>query len=120
MEARKAEQRERERAARASSQSEDFQPFTTSWGLPTSQAGARSNGVKETPVASSLNSPAPAPAAPVVWTNAAKVPVAKKTMKEIQEEEERKRKLAKEKEKETVAAAARRAHADATTKVSME
>ncbi|TBU26370.1 hypothetical protein BD311DRAFT_726243 [Dichomitus squalens] len=119
LEARKAEQRERERAeraARVSSQSEDFQPFTTSWGLPTSQAGARSTSVKESPVASPFSGSAPAPAAPVVWTNAAKVPVAKKTMKEIQEEEERKRKQAREKEKETVAAAARRAHADTTTK----
>ena len=125
LEARKAEQRERERAeraARTSSQSEEFQSFTTSWGLPTSQAGTRSNsnGPKETPVAaSSFNAPAPVSPAPAVWTNAAKAPVAKKTMKEIQEEEERKRKLAKEKEKESMATAARRGYADTTTKVSM-
>ena len=61
-------------------------------------------------------SPAPAPAAPVVWTNAAKAPVAKKTMKEIQEEEEKRKKLAA-KEKESMAAAARRAYAESTSKV---
>ncbi|KAI9059585.1 hypothetical protein FKP32DRAFT_1668552 [Trametes sanguinea] len=40
LEARKAAERERERAARAaaSAQADDFQPFTASWGLPTSQA----------------------------------------------------------------------------------
>ena len=103
-EARKAEQRERERAeraARTSSQSEEFQSFTTSWGLPTSQAGTRanSNGPKEAPVVTSaFSAPAPVSPAPAVWTNAAKAPVAKKTMKEIQEEEERKRKLVKEKD----------------------
>ncbi|PIL30875.1 hypothetical protein GSI_07044 [Ganoderma sinense ZZ0214-1] len=121
-EARKAEQRERERAERAvrtSSQSEDFQSFTTSWGLPTSQAGTRSNsnGPKEAPVVvSPFNAPVPVAPSPAVWTNAAKSPVAKKTMKEIQEEEERKRKLAKE--KESMAAAARRGYADTTTKPS--
>lgn len=125
VEARKAEQRERERAervARTSSQSEEFQSFTTSWGLPTSQAGTRSNsnGPKEVPVtALPFSAPAPVAPAPAVWTNAAKTPVAKKTMKEIQEEEERKRKLAKEKEKESMAAAARRGYADTTTKVSV-
>lgn len=117
-EGRKAAERERERAARAS-QSEDFQPFTASWGLPTSQAGARAtNVVKETPATSPFATPAPAPAAPAVWTNAAKAPAAKKTMKEIQEEEERRKKQAA-KEKETVAATARRAYAETTTKVSL-
>ncbi|RPD81564.1 hypothetical protein L226DRAFT_548817 [Lentinus tigrinus ALCF2SS1-7] len=120
LEARKAAERERERAARASSQSEDFQPFTTSWGLPTSQAGARAAGtVKETPAASPFSATAAAstPTTPAVWTNAAKAPAAKKTMKEIQEEEERRKKLAA-KEKESMAAAARRGYADTTTKAS--
>ncbi|KAI1786298.1 hypothetical protein LXA43DRAFT_1034392 [Ganoderma leucocontextum] len=126
LEARKVEQRERERAervARANSQSEEFQSFTTSWGLPTSQAGTRSNsnGPKENPVvASPFNAPAPVSPALAVWTTAAKSPVTKKTMKEIQEEEERKRKLVKEKEKESMAVAARRGYADTTTKVSVE
>ncbi|KAI8983348.1 hypothetical protein BD414DRAFT_490651 [Trametes punicea] len=120
LEARRAAERERERAARAaaSAQAEDFQPFTTSWGLPTSQAGARSNhnGTKETPAASPFaGASSPAPATPV-WTNATKAPVAKKTMKEIQEEEERRKKLAAAKEKETMAAAARRGYAETTTK----
>ncbi|TFK88525.1 hypothetical protein K466DRAFT_488754 [Polyporus arcularius HHB13444] len=116
LEARKAAERERERAARASTQSEDFQPFTASWGLPTSQAGARAAGaVKDTPAASPFSPAASTPSTPAVWTNAAKVPAAKKTMKEIQEEEERRKKLAA-KEKESVAAAARRAYADTTTK----
>ncbi|KAI0666236.1 hypothetical protein C8Q78DRAFT_1109225 [Trametes maxima] len=117
-EARKAAERERERAARAaaSTQVDDFQPFTASWGLPTSQAGARANNaVKETPATSPFNAPSPA-AAPPVWTNAAKAPVAKKTMKEIQEEEERQKKAAAAKEKETMASAARRGYAETTTK----
>lgn len=118
LEARKTAERERERAARASSQSEDFQPFTTSWGLPTSQAGARASGAaKETPAASAFSAAATSTSTtPAVWTNAAKVPTTKKTMKEIQEEEERRKKLAA-KEKETAAAAARRGYADTTTKV---
>ncbi|KAI0719107.1 hypothetical protein C8T65DRAFT_706478 [Cerioporus squamosus] len=95
-----------------------LQPFTASWGLPTSQAGARTaSAVKDTPAASPFSAAAAAstPATPAVWTNAAKVPAAKKTMKEIQEEEERRKKLAA-KEKESMAAAARRGYADTTTK----
>ncbi|OSD05784.1 hypothetical protein PYCCODRAFT_1405668 [Trametes coccinea BRFM310] len=119
LEARKAAERERERAARAaaSAQADDFQPFTASWGLPTSQAGARNNNnaAKETPAASPFAAASPAPAPPV-WTNAAKAPVAKKTMKEIQEEEERRKKLAAAKEKESMAAAAKRGYAETTTK----
>ncbi|KAI0367506.1 hypothetical protein BV20DRAFT_970473 [Pilatotrama ljubarskyi] len=119
-EARKAAERERERAARAaaSAQAEEFQPFTASWGLSTSQAGAAAranNGVKETPAASPFAATSPTPATPV-WTNATKAPVAKKTMKEIQEEEERRKKLAAAKEKETMATAARRGYAETTTK----
>ena len=118
LEVRRAAERERERAARAS-QSEDFQPFTASWGLPTSQAGARAPpAIKETPVASPFAAPSPASNTPAVWTNATKAPAAKKTMKEIQEEEERRKKQAA-KEKESMAAAARRAYADTTTKVSV-
>ncbi|KAI0638961.1 hypothetical protein C8Q77DRAFT_1078578 [Trametes polyzona] len=121
-EARKAAERERERAARAAAaaaQAEDFQPFTASWGLPTSQAGARAsnNAVKETPAASPFAASPATPSAPTpVWTNATKAPVAKKTMKEIQEEEERRKKLAAAKDKETMAAAARRGYAETTTK----
>ncbi|KAH9947959.1 hypothetical protein B0H21DRAFT_299287 [Amylocystis lapponica] len=116
LEARKAAERERDRAARAATgpvtQSEDFQPFTTSWGLPTSQAGtARPSAAAKDPNASPLGT---SPATPV-WTNASKPPVAKKTMKEIQEEEEKQKKHAT-KEKETVAAAARRAYAESTNK----
>ncbi|KAI0761683.1 hypothetical protein BD413DRAFT_238921 [Trametes elegans] len=119
LEARKAAERERERAARAaaSAQSEDFQPFTASWGLPTSQAGAAraNNGPKETPASSPFGAPTQTPVAPV-WTNAAK-PTAKKTMKEIQEEEERRKKQTPTvKDKETMATAARRGYAESTTK----
>ncbi|CDO70929.1 hypothetical protein BN946_scf184829.g37 [Trametes cinnabarina] len=100
LEARKAAERERERAARAaavaSAQAEDFQPFTASMlSLPRQ-----------------LHRPQP----PIVWTNAAKAPVAKKTMKEIQEEEERRKKLAAAKEKESMATAAKRGYAETTTK----
>ncbi|KAI0961032.1 hypothetical protein AcV7_000246 [Taiwanofungus camphoratus] len=111
LEARKAAERERERAARAAAgtavQAEDFQPFTASWGLPTSQAGAaRTSAAKESP-ASSPNAP--------VWTNASKPQVVKKSMKEIQAEEEKRKKMTT-KEKETVAAAARRAYSETTNK----
>ncbi|KAH9850659.1 hypothetical protein C2E23DRAFT_929799 [Lenzites betulinus] len=121
-EARKAAERERERAARAATavQSEDFQTFTATWGLPTSQAGAArtSTAAKESPVSSPFTgAPAPVPAGPTpVWTNATKPPAAKKTMKEIQEEEERRKKLAAAKEKETAASTARRGYAETTTK----
>ncbi|EMD41539.1 hypothetical protein CERSUDRAFT_110092 [Gelatoporia subvermispora B] len=115
LEVRKAAERERERAARAAAAAtpaEEIQTFTTSWGLPTSQASAA-----RTPTAKdSVTSPSPtSTTATPVWTNVPKAPVAKKTMKEIQEEEERRKKLAA-KEKETVAAAARRAYAETTTK----
>jgi PERQ amino acid-rich with GYF domain-containing protein len=116
-EAKKAEARkvtERERLARANTLPppaviDDAQPYTTSWGLPTSQTGARAvipprgGEVVGTPAAS----------APV-WTTGSTAP-AKKTMKEIQEEEERRKKMAV---KETVAAAAaRRGYAETTFKV---
>ncbi|OCH92679.1 hypothetical protein OBBRIDRAFT_750886 [Obba rivulosa] len=118
LEARKAAERERERAARAAAvatPAEEIQTFTASWGLPTSQAGtARPAVAKE----SALSPPPTAAASTPVWTNAPKAPVAKKTMKEIQEEEERRKKLAT-KEKDTVAAAARRAYAETTTKVTV-
>ena len=118
--------RERLRAAAAATTpaaptpTEPAQTFTASWGLPTSQAGSRSNPSlvsKDSP-----NSPTPANAPTpqsAVWTTATK-PVAKKTMtmKEIQEEEERRKKQV-QKEKETMAAAARRAYAETTTKVSL-
>lgn len=115
-EARKAAEKERERVARANIAGGNFvveenQPFTSSWGLPTSQAGARNQiPSKEAPT---INSTTAAPAAPV-WTNTTS-PAAKKTMKEIQEEEERRKKLPV---KESMAsAAARRAYADSTLKV---
>lgn len=115
LEARKAAERERERALRAAaasaSPSEELQTFTTTWGLPTSQAGAArtSAGTKES---SSVSATAATPA----WTTAAKAPIAKKTVKEIQEEEEKRKKQA-QKEKETAAVAVRRAYAETTTKV---
>ncbi|KAJ6604179.1 hypothetical protein DFH09DRAFT_300736 [Mycena vulgaris] len=109
-EARKVAERDRDRAVRASSSAapapEEAQPFTASWGLPTSQAGARAAPAKETGAAAS-------PTTGAVWTNTAKPTVTKKTMKEIQEEEEKRKKLAT---KETVAAAARRAYAESTSK----
>ena len=92
--ARKSAERERERAARAAAVStpsvpEDVQ--TISWGLPTSQVGNRTS--REAPVSSSTNTTAPGTSAtPPVWTNVAKAPAVKKTMKEIQEEEEKRKK----------------------------
>jgi PERQ amino acid-rich with GYF domain-containing protein len=114
-EAKKAEARraaERERAARNAvpATSPDEGPaFTASWGLPTSQTRNHTS-----PKEAQGSSPGTAAPSAPVWTAAAKVQPAKKTMKEIQEEEERRKKTAV---KETAAAAARRAYADTTTKV---
>ncbi|KAJ7275502.1 hypothetical protein B0H12DRAFT_1087570 [Mycena haematopus] len=112
-EVRKVAERDRDRAAvRASSSTapapEEAQPFTASWGLPTSQAGVRAAPAKEPAAATS-----PTGGATAVWTNATKPVATKKTMKEIQEEEEKRKKLAT---KETAAQAARRAYAESTTK----
>lgn len=96
-ESRKNSEKGRERISRAASgasANEEVQ-FIASWGLPTSQVGARSNGApaaKEPPAISPVSS---TPSAPV-WTNAAKP--AAKTMREIQEEEERRKQAAKERE----------------------
>ncbi|KAF9072776.1 hypothetical protein BDP27DRAFT_388353 [Rhodocollybia butyracea] len=102
-EVRKAAEREKERAARAAQPSaltEDVQPFTASWGLPTSKAGKGSAAVSPKETVPS----APAAVTPPVWSTApAKPTTTKKTMKEIQEEEERRKKLAV---KETVASLA--------------
>ncbi|KAJ6519369.1 hypothetical protein C8R45DRAFT_951225 [Mycena sanguinolenta] len=118
VEARKVAERDRDRAAaaRASSSTapapEEAQPFTASWGLPTSQAGSRAAPAKEPATAASPTGGATG-GATAVWTNATKPPAAKKTMKEIQEEEEKRKKMAT---KETAAQAARRAYAESTTK----
>ncbi|KII94435.1 hypothetical protein PLICRDRAFT_695434 [Plicaturopsis crispa FD-325 SS-3] len=115
LEARKAAERERERAARASVPvtSEDLQPFTASWGLPTSRAGGgHAQSAKDNSGGAASSNPAST--TPPVWTNSAKSAPTRKTMKEIQEEEERRKKLAV---KETVAVtAARRAYAETTNK----
>ncbi|KIM47935.1 hypothetical protein M413DRAFT_439631 [Hebeloma cylindrosporum] len=96
MESRKAAERQKDRSARATSTmdtKEDHQPFTTSWGLPTSQAGARGNITTREPLVATAQTPP----STHVWTTPLKQPIAKKTMKEIQEEEEtRKRLVAKE------------------------
>lgn len=118
-EAKKAAERERERAARAASatspEKEDIQPFTASWGLPTSQTGSRGAPLP-------VKEPAPAPAATTpVWTNAPKIAGAKKTMKEILEEEEKRKKMAATTPQASVAAVAatgsRRLYAESSTKV---
>lgn len=119
-EARKAAERERARAAAAAqaASQEETAPFTTSWGLPTSQAGkTQSNTLAKDAAAPASSSSSTQPGTPApVWTNSTKAAPAKKTMKEIQEEEEKRKKLAG---KETAAAAAaRRAYAETTTKVS--
>jgi PERQ amino acid-rich with GYF domain-containing protein len=110
-EARKTAEREREKAARSAAPpiaSEDVQSFITSWevstsqswGLPTSQAGARNANTSKDPPISSPN------ASTTPWTTA-KSQQMKKSMKEIQEEEERRKKVAM---KETAATTARKAH----------
>jgi PERQ amino acid-rich with GYF domain-containing protein len=117
-EARKAIERERERAARAAASvsNEESSTFTASWGLPTSQVhSGRNSASKDSPSATSPN--VATSATQPVWTSAPKPPVTKKTMKEIQEEEERRKKLEAMKEKETIGAAVRRAYAESTNKV---
>jgi len=113
-EAKKLLERERERLNRAPSGSEskeDVQPFTASWGLPTSQAGRNVHSTKDSsPVSSSPTSTTP------VWSAPAKQTVVKKSMKEILEEEEKRKKLALAKE-QAAAAPVKRAYAETTTKV---
>jgi PERQ amino acid-rich with GYF domain-containing protein len=113
LESRKALEREKERSARVTAESkEDIQPFTASWGLPTSQAGSRNSlPIRETPAV-----PVSSPTAAVWTTPSHKQPAIKRTMKEIQEEEEKHKKQIS---KEIVAANAKRAYADSTAKVSL-
>lgn len=114
-EARKAAERERATRAPTSPTIEDTQPFTASWGLPTSRVGARIDiSPKEGPTAISSSSPV---LNVPVWTNAGKPQQTKRTMKEIQEEEERRKKMANK--ETTAAAAARRGYVDSTNKVSV-
>ena len=129
-EARKAAEKEKEKAARVNVTvpgTEDIQSFTTSWGLPTSQAGKGSTS-SSTVVSPTKEASSPASAAaPAVWTGAAKATSAKKTMKEIQEEEERRKKanaVAVPTPKEVGIGAAgitgaRRGYAESTNKVRM-
>lgn len=117
LESRKALEREKERLTRVAAEpKEDIQPFTASWGLPTSQAGSRNNSlpIRETP-AVLASSPTPSTA---VWTTPSlKQSAIKRTMKEIQEEEEKhKKQISKE---AIVATNAKRAYADSTAKVSL-
>lgn len=115
-EAKKVTEKEKERATKPSAAPETT--FTASWGLPTSQAGARTSAVsipKEQQQPISTSPANPSPATPV-WTNAVK-PAAKKSMKEIQEEEQRKK--AQGKEKESVVVTAKRAYGDHAAKVSV-
>jgi PERQ amino acid-rich with GYF domain-containing protein len=117
-ETRKANQ-EKERANRlavsvstSSDSKEEAQPFTASWGLPTSQAGGRTNSFTKDVAPSGASPVSPAPP---VWTNAGKPATIKKTMKEIQEEEERRKKAVA---KETVAsAAAKRVYAESKVRL---
>ena len=113
LESRKALEREKERSSRVTTESkEDIQPFTASWGLPSSQAGSRNNTLptREPAAPASSNTP--------VWTTPSlKQPAIKRTMKEIQEEEEKHKKQIS---KETIVATnVKRAYADSTAKVSL-
>jgi PERQ amino acid-rich with GYF domain-containing protein len=110
-------EKEKIRAGITTEVKEDSQPFTTSWGLPTSQAGARSNTYppsKDVPPLSAPTTQA-SPASPV-WTATVKTPVVKKSMKEIQEEEEKRKKQTTRDISVTVTP--KRAYADTTSKAS--
>lgn len=128
-EARKATERERPRASAtaATPVSEDSQTFTASWGLPTSQVGAKSSakdapGIMVSSASAStstsvtLSSPTnPSSTPPVaVWTNTQKS-ATKKSMRDILDEEERRKKAALK--EPVVANAPRRAYAETTNKV---
>lgn len=104
-----------ERAKTTPVAADELEPFTTSWGLPSSQVGARSHVLSKDPTPT-LSPSAPAPSTPV-WTNAVKANAAKKSMKEIQEEEERHKRLIAIKEP-TVATAARKAPSELVNKAS--
>lgn len=116
-EAKKAIEKERERIARVSAAAQDKEPqtFTTSWGLPTSQAGSRGVSL---PVKEPVPTSAPQTAAPV-WTNVSKIAPAKKTMKEILEEEEKRKKAVPQviAAATLVASGSRRLHAESSAKV---
>lgn len=107
----------KDRPSAPRSATEDVQPGTTSWGLPTSQAGQIPRPAQKE---ASPSTPSPAvttPGAPAagVWTNVPKPVVApKKTVKEIQEEEERRKRInAKDAE---VIASAKRGYAQTANK----
>ncbi|KIL70552.1 hypothetical protein M378DRAFT_155483 [Amanita muscaria Koide BX008] len=106
-EARKAS--ERGMKATSSESRDDVQPFTTSWGLPSSQVGARPPAPSKE-ATTQLSPSTSTPSAPV-WTNAVKTAATKKSMKEIQEEEERRKKLNTAKEAST-STAVRKASAE--------
>lgn len=115
VEVRKAAEREKEKMARVSTvveSKEDIQPFTASWGLPTSQTGSRGS----VPIREATTPAAQTPIVAPVWTTPVKQPTAKKSMKEIQEEEESRKKFAA-KEVASAQAAAKRGYAESTTKV---
>ena len=117
LESRRAAEREKEKAralAIAEVAREDVQPFTASWGLPTSQAGSRGS----VPVKESSANTTPTSATPPVWITTVKSSAVKKTMKEIQEEEEKRKKIVA---KETPPlSASKRGYAETTTKVSLQ
>lgn len=98
--------------------SADVQTITTSWGLPTSKAGqAPPRPATEVSPLTPAGGVAPSTPTPVagVWTNAAKpAAVAKKSVKEIQEEEERRKRVAA-KDSEIIAGA-KRGYASTATK----
>jgi PERQ amino acid-rich with GYF domain-containing protein len=108
-------EKERNRANITSEAKEDSQPFTASWGLPISQAGARNvnTPTKDVPAlsAATIQTSSVTP----VWTTPAKAPVVKKSMKEIQEEEERRKRQAA---KDISVATTKRAYAETTNKAS--
>lgn len=107
----------KERPAVSRSGTEDMQTVTTSWGLPTSQAGQAPRPVPKEPSPLTPGSAVGAPGAAGVWTNAPKPPAVapKKTVKQIQEEEERNKRItAKD---ASVIESARRGYAQTANKV---
>jgi PERQ amino acid-rich with GYF domain-containing protein len=117
----KATEREKEktRAGITPEAKEDVQPFTTSWGLPTSQAGARTNTyplTKDVP-AFSVAAIQSSPVSPV-WTATVPTPSIKKSMKEIQEEEEKRKTQPVTLRDTSVTATSKKAYAETTSKAS--
>jgi hypothetical protein len=106
-----AERKSRTTSRSVTSAQQPEEVLVGAWGLPTSQAGARTAKEKEGPAPV----PVQAPSGPV-WTNVVRPRTEKKSMKEILEEEKRHQNFTRE--KDVAVANSKRGYAESATKVS--